>query len=156
MFGNGGMVGTAVALSNALGLNRDPSSWNISPLEKSLRTRIWWLVVIHDRWYESMNMVKLIAADSYQQVQLGLRDSAANQPRTVRCTTSNRQRHLLCPFIAIPESRGIGICCPRNPDRGAGALFGACILCFQRPVPVTGDVIHGSRTNTQQLGRDDE
>lgn len=44
------MVGTAVALSNALGLNRDPSSWSISLLEKSLRIRIWWLVVIHDRW----------------------------------------------------------------------------------------------------------
>ncbi|KAJ5630303.1 uncharacterized protein N7484_010403 [Penicillium longicatenatum] len=50
MFGNGGMVGTAVALSNALGLNRDPSGWSISPLEKSLRIRIWWLVVLHDRW----------------------------------------------------------------------------------------------------------
>ncbi|PYI13137.1 putative Zn(II)2Cys6 transcription factor [Aspergillus violaceofuscus CBS 115571] len=50
MFGNGGMVGTAVALSNALGLHRDPSSWGISPLEKSLRIRLWWLVLIHDRW----------------------------------------------------------------------------------------------------------
>lgn len=78
MFGNGGMVGTAVALSNALGLNRDPSSWNISPLEKSLRTRIWWLVVIHDRWYEFMNIIQLIVADKYKQVQLGLWDAAAN------------------------------------------------------------------------------
>ncbi|KAL3476055.1 fungal-specific transcription factor domain-containing protein [Aspergillus californicus] len=50
MFGNGGMIGMAVALSNALGLNRDPSEWSISPLEKSLRIRIWWLVIIHDRW----------------------------------------------------------------------------------------------------------
>ncbi|PYH69156.1 uncharacterized protein BO88DRAFT_443804 [Aspergillus vadensis CBS 113365] len=50
IFGNGGMVGTAVALSNALGLNRDPSQWNISALEKGFRIRIWWLVVIHDRW----------------------------------------------------------------------------------------------------------
>ncbi|GKZ24237.1 hypothetical protein AbraCBS73388_011041 [Aspergillus brasiliensis] len=49
IFGNGGMVGTAVALSNALGLNRDPSHWNISCLEKGFRIRIWWLVVIHDR-----------------------------------------------------------------------------------------------------------
>ncbi|KAJ5683103.1 hypothetical protein N7462_006268 [Penicillium macrosclerotiorum] len=44
------MVGTAVALSNALGLNRDPSSWAISSSEKSLRIRIWWLVILHDRW----------------------------------------------------------------------------------------------------------
>ncbi|KAL4920668.1 fungal-specific transcription factor domain-containing protein [Aspergillus aurantiobrunneus] len=50
MFGNGGMVGMAVALSNALGLNRDPSDWSISALERSLRIRIWWLVLIHDRW----------------------------------------------------------------------------------------------------------
>ncbi|PWY74881.1 hypothetical protein BO83DRAFT_407755 [Aspergillus eucalypticola CBS 122712] len=50
IFGNGGMVGTAVALSNALGLNRDPSQWNISALEKGFRIRVWWLVVIHDRW----------------------------------------------------------------------------------------------------------
>ncbi|KAB8230436.1 fungal specific transcription factor domain-containing protein [Aspergillus alliaceus] len=50
IFGNGGMVGTAVALSNALGLNRDPSNWNIRPVEKKFRVRIWWLVAIHDRW----------------------------------------------------------------------------------------------------------
>ncbi|XHG07882.1 hypothetical protein AWENTII_011012 [Aspergillus wentii] len=50
IFGNGGMVGLAVALSNALGLNRDPSNWNISPLEKKFRIRIWWLIVVHDRW----------------------------------------------------------------------------------------------------------
>ncbi|KAL4981055.1 fungal-specific transcription factor domain-containing protein [Aspergillus desertorum] len=50
MFGNGGMIGMAVALSNALGLNRDPSGRSISPLERSLRIRIWWLVLIHDRW----------------------------------------------------------------------------------------------------------
>lgn len=50
IFGNGGKVGTAVALCNAMGLNRDPSHWNISPIEKRFRIRIWWLVVIHDRW----------------------------------------------------------------------------------------------------------
>jgi hypothetical protein len=46
------MVGTAVALSNALGLNRDPSSWNIRLMEKRFRVRIWWRVVVHDSWYE--------------------------------------------------------------------------------------------------------
>ncbi|PWY80826.1 hypothetical protein BO94DRAFT_625955 [Aspergillus sclerotioniger CBS 115572] len=39
IFGNGGMVGTAVALANALGLNRDPSQWTISPVEKRFRIR---------------------------------------------------------------------------------------------------------------------
>ncbi|RAH65214.1 fungal specific transcription factor domain-containing protein [Aspergillus aculeatinus CBS 121060] len=41
MFGNGGMVGTAVALANALGLHRDPSGWGISSLERSLRIRLY-------------------------------------------------------------------------------------------------------------------
>ncbi|KAI5242406.1 hypothetical protein E4T43_04858 [Aureobasidium subglaciale] len=50
MFGNGGMVGTAVALSNSLGLNRDCSAWDISPGEKALRSRIWSIVVLMDRW----------------------------------------------------------------------------------------------------------
>ncbi|KAH0272260.1 hypothetical protein KCU91_g6803, partial [Aureobasidium melanogenum] len=50
MFGNGGMVGTAVALSNSLGLNRDCSTWNISPEEKTFRFRIWSIVMLMDRW----------------------------------------------------------------------------------------------------------
>lgn len=50
IFGNGGIFGTAVALSNALGLNRDPSEWNITQAEKNFRIRIWWLLVILDRW----------------------------------------------------------------------------------------------------------
>ncbi|KAI5198270.1 hypothetical protein E4T39_06857 [Aureobasidium subglaciale] len=50
MFGNGGMVGTAVALSHSLGLNRDCSAWDISPGEKALRSRIWSIVVLMDRW----------------------------------------------------------------------------------------------------------
>ncbi|OAX80324.1 hypothetical protein ACJ72_05344 [Emergomyces africanus] len=50
MLGNGGLIGLAVALSNALGLHRDPSDWNIPTSEKQLRIRIWRMVVVHDRW----------------------------------------------------------------------------------------------------------
>ncbi|PLB38627.1 putative RNA12 protein [Aspergillus candidus] len=42
VFGNGGLMGMAVSLSHALGLNRDPSGWDISPAEKKFRVRIWW------------------------------------------------------------------------------------------------------------------
>lgn len=51
VFGNGGLMGLAVTFANASGLNRDPSSWNISPSEKQVRINIWWLVVVHDCWY---------------------------------------------------------------------------------------------------------
>lgn len=49
-FGNGGLIGVAVARANALGLNRDPSDWNISQTEKLARIKVWWLIVMQDRW----------------------------------------------------------------------------------------------------------
>ncbi|KAH7342732.1 C6 transcription factor [Rhexocercosporidium sp. MPI-PUGE-AT-0058] len=42
--------GRAVALSYSLGVNRNPSQWSIPPIEKALRIRLWWGVLIHDRW----------------------------------------------------------------------------------------------------------
>jgi hypothetical protein len=42
--------GRAVALSHSLGLNRDPSAWNILDQEKRARVVLWWGVLIHDRW----------------------------------------------------------------------------------------------------------
>ncbi len=40
----------AVSLGNACGLNRDPTAWNLAPSEKQFRVRIWWLLVVYDRW----------------------------------------------------------------------------------------------------------
>ena len=70
IFGNGGMVGTAVALCNALGLNRDPSQWTISPVEKRFRIRIWWLIVIHDRWYPSLYPLTYLPLISHPRCSL--------------------------------------------------------------------------------------
>ncbi|KAE8393677.1 fungal-specific transcription factor domain-containing protein [Aspergillus alliaceus] len=42
--------GRAVTLAQTLGLNRDPTHWRRPKSEKSLRIRLWWAVVIHDRW----------------------------------------------------------------------------------------------------------
>lgn len=42
--------GRTVGLSHILGLNRDPSTWRISDTEKKMRVRLWWGVLIHDRW----------------------------------------------------------------------------------------------------------
>ncbi|CAL5870148.1 uncharacterized protein PFLUO_LOCUS4383 [Penicillium psychrofluorescens] len=50
MTGNAISCGRLVSLSNCLGLNRDPSQWKIPPQEKHQRVRLWWGVVIHDRW----------------------------------------------------------------------------------------------------------
>jgi hypothetical protein len=42
--------GRTVALAHVLGLNRDPQTWKISDAEKNMRVRLWWGVLIHDRW----------------------------------------------------------------------------------------------------------
>ena len=41
----------AVALAQTLGLHRNPSDWQRPDSEKSIRIRLWWAVLIHDRWY---------------------------------------------------------------------------------------------------------
>lgn len=53
MIGNGLLLGTAVSLANCLGLNRNPTAWGIPEREKALRMKIWWCLLIHDRWYIS-------------------------------------------------------------------------------------------------------
>ncbi|KAI0596368.1 fungal-specific transcription factor domain-containing protein [Biscogniauxia sp. FL1348] len=50
LIGNGVQLGSAVSLAHSLGLNHDPSSWDIPLSEKVLRMKIWWSLLIHDRW----------------------------------------------------------------------------------------------------------
>ncbi|KAI3207071.1 transcriptional regulator family: Fungal Specific TF [Penicillium roqueforti] len=50
MTGNAVSCGRMLSLANCLGLNRDPSNWKLSQAEKNQRIRLWWGVVIHDRW----------------------------------------------------------------------------------------------------------
>jgi hypothetical protein len=59
MLGNGALLGTAVALANAFGLNRDPSGWNLSPKEKKFRIRIWRILMVYDRWHEHFTLLTL-------------------------------------------------------------------------------------------------
>ncbi|KAJ9311633.1 transcriptional regulator family: Fungal Specific TF [Paecilomyces variotii] len=50
MTGNAINCGRTVSLAHCLGLNRDPSNWKLSAQEKNQRIRLWWGVVIVDRW----------------------------------------------------------------------------------------------------------
>jgi hypothetical protein len=50
LIGNGVQMGAAVSLAHSLGLNRDPTPWDIPHAEKLLRMKIWWSLVIHDKW----------------------------------------------------------------------------------------------------------
>jgi hypothetical protein len=50
LIGNGVQLGSAVSLSHSLGLNRNPLDWDIPQSEKHLRMKIWWCLLVHDRW----------------------------------------------------------------------------------------------------------
>ncbi|CAG8221095.1 unnamed protein product [Penicillium salamii] len=50
MTGNGVRLSSALSLCHSLGLNRNPLPWDIPQAEKHLRMKVWWSVLIHDRW----------------------------------------------------------------------------------------------------------
>ncbi|KAI8952423.1 fungal-specific transcription factor domain-containing protein [Xylaria longipes] len=51
MIGNGVLLGSAISLAHSLGLNHNCIDWNITPSEKLLRTRLWWAIVVFDKWF---------------------------------------------------------------------------------------------------------
>jgi hypothetical protein len=48
--GNITLCGRTISLAQTFGLHRDPSKWNITENEKSVRTRLWWCCLITDHW----------------------------------------------------------------------------------------------------------
>ncbi|KFA65292.1 hypothetical protein S40285_02692 [Stachybotrys chlorohalonatus IBT 40285] len=50
LIGNGLMLGSAVSMAYSLGLNRSPLHWDIPQPEKYLRMKIWWALLVNDRW----------------------------------------------------------------------------------------------------------
>ncbi|PON30520.1 hypothetical protein TGAM01_v200960 [Trichoderma gamsii] len=50
LIGNGVLLGSAVSMAHSLGLNHNPLPWQIPQAEKYLRMKIWWSVLVHDRW----------------------------------------------------------------------------------------------------------
>jgi hypothetical protein len=45
-------IGSLLRAAQALGLHLDPTDWNISPLEKELRKRLWWGIYWLDRYFK--------------------------------------------------------------------------------------------------------
>ncbi|GJN82212.1 hypothetical protein PLIIFM63780_005750 [Purpureocillium lilacinum] len=50
LIGNGVLLGSAVSMAHSLGLNHNPLPWSIPQSEKNLRMKLWWALLIHDRW----------------------------------------------------------------------------------------------------------
>lgn len=50
VFNNSGQLGFAISVAYTLGLNRDPSTWDIPEHEKQLRRNVWHGILLYDRW----------------------------------------------------------------------------------------------------------
>ncbi|KAM3500364.1 hypothetical protein MY10362_006462 [Beauveria mimosiformis] len=49
LVGNGVLLASAVSIAHSLGLNHDPTDWNIPESEKRLRMSIWWALLVQDK-----------------------------------------------------------------------------------------------------------
>ncbi|KAF4959507.1 hypothetical protein FSARC_10712 [Fusarium sarcochroum] len=50
LIGNGVLLASSVAMAHSLGLNHSPMPWEIPQSEKNLRMKIWWALLVHDKW----------------------------------------------------------------------------------------------------------
>ncbi|RGP77499.1 transcriptional regulatory [Fusarium longipes] len=50
LIGNGVLFASSIAMAHSLGLNHSPTPWEIPQSEKNLRMKIWWALLIHDKW----------------------------------------------------------------------------------------------------------
>ncbi|KAH2393453.1 hypothetical protein KXW92_007778 [Aspergillus fumigatus] len=104
MTGNAISCGRLVALAHCLGLNRDPSNWKLSPQEKDNRIRLWWGVVIHDRWGSFGHGVPPQIAKNQYDVPLPTIDVLV--PPTHRTTERVRAAHCHICLCRLTEILG--------------------------------------------------
>lgn len=50
LIGNGILLGSAVSMAYSFGLNHSPLSWKIPLSEQMLRMKIWWALLLQDKW----------------------------------------------------------------------------------------------------------
>ncbi|KAJ5384850.1 Transcription factor [Penicillium concentricum] len=104
MTGNAVSCGRMLSLANCLGLNRDPSNWKLSPAEKNQRIRLWWGVVIHDRWGSFGHGVPPQISKNQYDVPLPTVDVLV--PSNLRTTERVRAAHCHIYLCRLTETLG--------------------------------------------------
>jgi hypothetical protein len=92
MTGNAISCGRMLSLANCLGLNRDPSLWKLSQQEKDQRIRLWWGVVIHDRWYNILHTHGIINS---------LLTRATGEASVTVCHLRSPKPNTTCPSLRL-------------------------------------------------------
>jgi len=90
MTGNAISCGRMLSLANCLGLNRDPSLWKLSQQEKDQRIRLWWGVVIHDRWYDIFDL---------RQIMHSLLTHSTGEASVTVCHLRSPRPNTTCPSL---------------------------------------------------------
>ncbi|KAI9924751.1 hypothetical protein MW887_006607 [Aspergillus wentii] len=104
MTGNAISCGRLISLSHCLGLNRDPSHWKLSQRDKNNRVRLWWGVVIHDRWGSYGHGVPPQIAKNQYDVPLPTIDILV--PQHMRTTERVRAAHCHIALCRLTEILG--------------------------------------------------
>ncbi|PYI01984.1 putative C6 transcription factor [Aspergillus sclerotiicarbonarius CBS 121057] len=104
MTGNAISCGRMISLAHCLGLNRDPSHWKLSRPEKNHRMRLWWGVVIHDRWGSFGHGVPPQIAKNQYDVPLPTIDVLI--PQTARTPERVRAAHCHIALCRLTEILG--------------------------------------------------
>ncbi|KAF9884033.1 hypothetical protein FE257_002371 [Aspergillus nanangensis] len=104
MTGNAVSCGRMISLAHCLGLNRDPIHWKLSQREKNNRIRLWWGVVIHDRWGSFGHGVPPQIAKNQYDVPFPTIDTLI--PQTNRSTERVRAAHCHIALCRLTEILG--------------------------------------------------
>ncbi|KAI8942693.1 hypothetical protein NX059_000742 [Plenodomus lindquistii] len=80
---NGNIVNTGriVTLAQSLGLHRNPTSWQVTEREKSVRICLWWGVIIHDYWSSISHGIPPTINSQYYDVPLPVGDGTSDEIR---------------------------------------------------------------------------
>jgi len=96
-------IATARAAGAAvlIGLHRDPAKWLIPKWEKSLRRRIWWCLLIHDKWRGLLHGRTSLIHRSTYNVSLPTLDDAEDRSMSADEVTSFNSFIAMCRLNEI-------------------------------------------------------
>ncbi len=112
-------LGRAAGVAFLLGLHRDPEKWMIPKWERSLRRRLWWCLLIHDKWRGLLHGRPSMIHISNHNVALPTLDDAEDRKMSAAEVTSFESFIAMCKLNQILD-RYITLFQPEHeplPDR---------------------------------------
>ncbi|OJJ59006.1 hypothetical protein ASPSYDRAFT_58196 [Aspergillus sydowii CBS 593.65] len=95
-------TGRAVSLALSLGLNRNPTDWKRPAIERDLRRRLWWAVLIHDYWSSfAHGTPPMIRKDQYDVPIPAVQDFVTSSHHSERHTIAYTCFSNLCRLTII-------------------------------------------------------